>query len=102
MQSYLEHIQVAVLSNAFCLQAFSRAVEEALELQARRAGEAPATRHCPADFLHPPTAGPGSESDEPEASPSDAKARTVAGMVPGMALLPEEMGTCSSANQASG
>ena len=56
------------------MQAFKRAVEEALELQARRAGEAPATKHHPQDFLHPRDAGPGSESDEPEAPLSDAKA----------------------------
>ena len=51
-------------------------MEEALELQARRAGEPPATDHRPEDFLHPPATGPGSESDEPKAPPPDDMART--------------------------
>ena len=52
-------------------------MEEALELQARRAGDAPATDHRPEDFLHPRAAGPDSEPDEIEAPPSDAKARAL-------------------------
>lgn len=72
-------------------------MEEALELQARRAGEAPATDHRPEDFLHPRAARPGSDSDEPEAPPSDAQARAlVFGMIPGGPMLPLGMWTCYS------
>lgn len=67
-------------------------MEEALELQARRAGEAPATNHRPEDFLHPRDAGPGSESDEPEAPPSDAQARALAWHGPRRLLLPRGVG----------
>ena len=69
-------------------------MQEALELQARRAGDAPATDHCPEDFLHPRAAGPGSESNEPEAPPSDAKARALAWHGPRRPRLPIGMSAC--------
>ncbi|KAK9830899.1 hypothetical protein WJX81_003019 [Elliptochloris bilobata] len=54
-------------------KAFRRAVEEALELQARRAGQAPATDHRPDDFLVPAAEEPASDSEGPEAEAPEAK-----------------------------
>lgn len=48
------------------IQAFKKAVEEALELQARRAGQTPATNHRPLDFLGPGAVGAASDSEGPE------------------------------------
>jgi len=55
-------------------QAFQRALEEALELQARRAGRPPATSHRPVDFLAPnASAGGAGAAPTPEADALDLR-----------------------------